>query len=116
MIYSELGPTATGKSNTFVPGGDDRIEYAELDHRRGHVAASDSARIATSSLTIPDREPGTFGIVNDYNSYGCSIEHVSITIILLIFQTTDGREDSPTPPPLPPKYECYYGDDNTLQL
>ena len=52
MIYSELGPTATaGKSNIFVPGGDDRIEYAELDHhRRGHVAASDSVKIATSSL------------------------------------------------------------------
>lgn len=76
MIYSELGPTATaGKSNfKFVPGGDDRIEYAELDHRRGHVAASDSAKIATSSLTIPDCEPGTFGIANDYNSYGCSTE------------------------------------------
>ena len=82
MIYSELGPTATaGKSNIFVPGGDNRIEYAELDHRRGHVAASDSVRIATLSLTIPDREPGTFGITNDYNSYGCSTEHVLIVIL-----------------------------------
>lgn len=79
MIYSELGPTATaGKSNIFVPGGDDRIEYAELDHRRGHVAASDSAKIATSSLTIPDREPGTFGIAN---GYGCSTEHVLIAVL-----------------------------------
>ena len=114
MIYSELGPTATaGKSNIFVPGGDDRIEYAELDHhQRSHVAPSDSAKIATSSLTIPDREPGTFGIPN---SYGCSTEDVLICGINF-FPTTDGREDSPTPPPLPPKYECYYEDDNTLHL
>ena len=86
MIYSELGPTATGKSNIFVPGGDNRIEYAELDHRRGHVAASDSVRIATSSLTTPDHEPGTFGIANDYiNSYGCSTEDVLIAVLGYFF-------------------------------
>ena len=65
MIYSELGPTVTGKyNNTFVSGGDDRIEYAELDHRRaGHVPASDSAmKIATTCLTTPDHEAGNFGM------------------------------------------------------
>ena len=68
MIYSELGPTVTGKNNDiFVSGGDDRIEYAELDHRRaGHVPASDSTtKVATTYLTTPDHEAGNFGMLLD---------------------------------------------------
>ena len=64
MIYSELGPTVTGKNNDiFVSGGDDRIEYAELDHRHaGHVPAS---KVATTCLTTPDHEAGNFGMLLD---------------------------------------------------
>ena len=66
MIYSELGPTVTGKnSNIFVRGGDDRIEYAELDHKHaGHAPASDNtAKVATTCLTTPDHEASNFGML-----------------------------------------------------
>ena len=76
MIYSELGPTVTGKNNNiFVSGGDNRIEYAELDHRRArHVPPSDSAtKVTTTCLTTPDHEAGNFGMLLDvYTSHDSS--------------------------------------------
>ena len=72
MIYSELGPTVSGKNNSvtsnFVLGTDDRIEYAELDHRHGHAPASaDTAKTTTTSLAISDCEAGIFGKLLQYH-------------------------------------------------
>ena len=61
MVYSELGPTVTGKKiSNFVLGIDDRIEYAELDHRP-HGQAVLSSDTATTCLAAP--EAGNFGML-----------------------------------------------------
>ena len=72
LIYSELGPTVSGKNNNvmsnFVLGTDNRIEYAELDHRHGQAAASaDTAKTTTTCLAISDHEVGTFGKLLQYH-------------------------------------------------
>ena len=72
MIYSELGPTVSGKNimSNFVLGTDDRIEYAELDHRQGQAAESDTAKTTTTCLAISDHEAGIFGELFTICSYG----------------------------------------------
>ena len=72
MIYSELGPTVSGKNNSvtsnFVIGTDNRVEYAELDHRHGHAPASaDTANTTTTSLAVTDHDAGIFGKLLQYH-------------------------------------------------
>ena len=62
MVYSKLGPTVTGrKTSNFVLGIDDRIEYAELDHRpHGHAVLSSDT--ATTCLAEPETD--NFGMLS----------------------------------------------------
>ena len=107
MTYSEPGPTVSGKNNSvtsnFVLGTDDRIEYAELDHRHSHAPASaDTAK--TTSLAISDNGAGIFGKLLQYHLYLWPLDVLIMDDCSNISQITDVREDSPSPPPLPPKY------------
>ena len=102
MVYSELGPTITGKkTSNFVLGSDDRIEYAELDHRlHGHAPPSlDTVGTVTTCLTTPPKAGQNFGMLEQEIDTAC----FCITLANSP-QTTDVQEDSPPPPPLPLKY------------